>query len=292
MVWIPNHAKDDPKRGLDPVLSMEKGKKILNKENETVDYASLQEKLEQAIAQRIPNRASYGVAFSGGLDSGLLAHLLLKHNPAMPLVVVGFPESKDVERATLLSEKWGAQLVTRTLNEKEFEKHHRLAGKLLQTEDPLQRTLGAVNLSIAQWASENRINTLFLGSGADELFCGYGAFDAMREDPKGCEKLRKEKVENVNTHDVQREVLCARHYGIRLESPYLDEAFMKEAMKTPAIQNLQGKYGKLRKGILRTLAEKMGAPKEIIEEPKKAMQYGSGAIKALKSSHIEDVLDL
>jgi asparagine synthase (glutamine-hydrolysing) len=271
---------------------MEKGKKTLTKENGPVDYTSLQEKLEQAIAQRIPNRASYGVAFSGGLDSGLLAYLLLKQNPTIPLVVVGFPGSKDVERATILSEKWGAKLVTRTLNEKEFEKHHRLAGKLLQTEDALQRTLGAVNLSIAQWASENRINTLFVGSGADELFCGYDAFNAMREDPKGCEKLRKNKVENVHTHDVQREVICARHYGIRLESPYLDEAFMKEALKTPAIQNLQGKYGKWRKGILRTLAEKMGAPKEIIEEPKKAMQYGSGAIKALKSGNVEHVLDL
>jgi hypothetical protein len=33
---------------------------------------------------------------------------------------------------------------------------------------------------------------------------------------------------------------------------------------------------------LRTLAEKMGAPKELVERPKKAMQYGSGTAKALR----------
>jgi asparagine synthase (glutamine-hydrolysing) len=261
---------------------MEEGKKISKKGSGAIDYPTLQATLEMSIEQRIPIRATYGVAFSGGLDSGLLAFLIRKRNPNVPLVVVGFPGSPDVERATALAQKWKIPLLAKTLTEKEVEKHYRLAGKLLQTEDTLQRTLGAVNLSIAQWANENWITTLFVGSGADELFCGYWAFDALRENPKECEKLRKEKVVNVDEHDVKRENVCARHYGIRLEAPYLDPVFVQAAMKIPAIQNLEGHYGKWRKGVLRTLAEKMGAPKELVERPKKAMQYGSGTAKALR----------
>lgn len=260
---------------------MEKGKKTLSKGNERIDYDALQETLEKSIEKRIPIRTTYGVAFSGGLDSGLLSYLIRKRNPNVPLIVVGLPGSIDVERATALATGWEAKLIVRTLTEKEVEKNARLAGKLLMTEDALQKTLGSVNISIAQIARESGINTLFVGSGADELFCGYGAFDALRDDPKGCEKLRKDKMENIEEHDVKREKICAKQYGIHIEAPYLDPAFVQLAMKIPAIQNLSGKYGKGRKAVLRTLAEKMGAPKELVERPKKAMQYGTGAAKAL-----------
>ena len=89
---------------------------------------------------------------------------------------------------------------------------------------------------------------------------------------------------NVNEHDVKREIRCANEYEITLHAPYLDETFAALALKVPALENLQGKYGHVRKNTLRVLAEKMGVLKEIVHAPKKAMQYGSGTQKAIKRS--------
>ncbi len=225
-----------------------------------------------------------GVCFSGGLDSGTLAQVIRKFSTKAVLVVVGTPGSVDVGRAEFWSKKWKMRLVKKELSPEKIKENYALAGTILEKKDHIQQTLGAVNLSIAQLAHENGIKTLFVGSGADELFCGYGAFEKCRNNPIECERLRKEKVENVEAHDVMREKKCADHYGITLHAPYLDAEFAKEALKIPAIQNLQGKYGKWRKNALRTLAEKMGVPEEIVTAPKKAMQYGSGVAKVVKKA--------
>jgi len=160
-------------------------------------------------------------------------------------------------------------------------KNYALAKKILKTKDELQCTLGSVNISIAQLAQREGVRVMLVGSGADELFCGYGAFDACRENEKECEKLRAEKVANVDDHDVKREKLCAEKFGVEVHAPFLEKKFAKLAMQIPAIENLRGKYGKIRKNSLRVLAERMKVPKEITRAPKKAMQYGSGARKVI-----------
>lgn len=255
-----------------------------NPQTPAVDYPALEEKLVAAIQKAIPKNETIGIACSGGLDSGILASIARNYSKKIVLVVVGIPGSVDVQRTETLAKKWKMKLVKSILTPEQINQKYELAGKILKKKDHLQQTLGAVNLSIAQLAHQKDIHILMVGSGADELFCGYAQFDQHRDNPSECQKLRKEKVENVNEHDVEREIKCAQHYGITLHAPYLDEAFAREAMKIPAIQNLQGKYGKDRKAILRTLGEKMNVPTEIIQRPKKAMQYGSGVAKTLGKS--------
>ena len=246
-----------------------------------VDYAGLKKSLEKAVAKRIPAKGKVGVAFSGGIDSGIIAFLVRKKNPNTQLLAVGTSTSLDFIRAEAIAKKWKVKLVKKVLDKKEITAKYALAGKILKTSDHLQKTIGVVNLSVAELAHENGIQTLFVGSGADELFCGYAVFEECRNDTEKCEKLRTQKVENVEEHDVQREKKCARHYSIEVQAPYLDADFAERALKVPALQNLTGKYGKLRKNTLRVLGEKLKLPKEMISAPKKAMQYGSGVAKAL-----------
>ena len=252
-----------------------------SKTTKKIDYASLQEKLENAVKKRIQKNETVGIAFSAGIDSGTIAYIVRKFSKKAVLLTVGVKGSADIARAEPFAKKWNMKWAKKMLTPADIEKKYALAGKVLKTEDQLQRTLGAVNLSIAELASKHGIKTLFVGSGADELFCGYAAFDLVRNDPKACEKLRSEKVNNVEEHDVKREIQCGKHYGVKVVAPFLDEIFSNEALKIPAIENLQGKYGNVRKNALRVLAEKMGVPAEMVSAPKKAMQYGSGVNKAI-----------
>ena len=248
-----------------------------------IHYAQLQKKLEEAVHQSLPTGEKVGVAFSGGLDSGTIAFIAKTFSPNVVLLVVGTRGSMDIARAVPLAQGWGVPIHVKELTEGEINYYAARAARVLDTTDFLQVTLGSVNLAIMEWAHAKGIRHVLGGSGADELFAGYAAFEQCRGDAGACEQLRTEKVENVETHDVMREVLCAQEYGITLHAPYLEEEFMKEALAIPAIENLEGKYGEIRKNVLRTLAEKMGVPHAIVSAPKKAMQYGSGVRKTRKN---------
>lgn len=256
-------------------------KKTLKSEGTRDHYAAMQEALEQAVKKNTLNAEKIGVAFSGGVDSGVIAFLAGKFSKNVVLLSVGLSTSSDLARVKPLAKKMKMKIATHILNEKEIMENYTRAKKILKTDDELQCTLGAVNVSIAKLAQEKGIRVVLVGSGADELFCGYGAFDRVRNDEKACEKLRAEKVENVEEHDVKREKACAKAFGIEVRAPFLEKEFAALALQIPAIENLRGKYGKIRKNSLRTLAEKMGVPREMVEAPKKAMQYGSGAQKII-----------
>jgi asparagine synthase (glutamine-hydrolysing) len=221
------------------------------------------------------------VAFSGGVDSGIVAHVVKKFSPGAVLLTVGVKNSADLIRAQKIAKKMNMKWVKKIISEKEIRQKYVQAKKILKLRktDHLQQTLGVVNLCIAELAQREKISTLFVGSGADELFCGYAAFEKVRNSDSECEKLRKEKVKNVFEHDVKREVTCGKAFGVQVVAPFLDEKMSMEALKVPAHANLTGKYGKIRKNVLRMLGEKMGVLKEVVNEPKKAMQYGSGVSK-------------
>lgn len=242
---------------------------------------NLLEALLRAVSKNVPPKEKFGIAFSGGIDSGVIAFLAGKFSKNATLLSVGFPTSSDLARVKPLANKMKMKIITHTLTEKEIVENYAQAAKLLKTKDELQCTLGAVNISIATLAQKKGLRIVLVGSGADELFCGYGAFEQVRDDEKTCEKMRAEKVANVEEHDVKREKICAEAHGVEVRAPFLEKEFVKVAMQIPAIENLQGKYGKIRKNHLRLLAEKMGVPREIVEAPKKAMQYGSGARKVI-----------
>ncbi len=263
-------------------MSPRSSKKSPASEKTRISYVQLGKLLNAAIAKRIPSNEKFGIAFSGGLDSGLLAFCTRKLSKKAILLTVGTKGSPDLVRAAPLVKKWKMKWAKKELSHEMIAESYALAGKILKKKDHLQQTLGAVDIAIAQLAKEEGIYTLFVGSGADELFCGYGAFDSCRGNEKKCERLRAEKMKNIHAHDVKREEMCAAHFGISIHAPYLDEAFAAEALRVPALYNLEGKYGKWRKNALRMLAEKAGAPREIVTAPKKAMQYGSGTQKALE----------
>lgn len=291
MVWIPyqhskakmleiKHFKTIPLK-----MEMNRVKKTLENKDRVLDekrYAALQAALENAVKKNIPANETFGIAFSGGLDSGIIAHVARKFSKKIVLLVVGTKESKDVARAKMLAQQMKMKIVVHVLNEKEIMENYARAEKILNTHNYLQCTLGAVNLAIAKLAQDEGLKHVFVGSGADELFCGYAVFDAVRNDSEACEKLREEKVKNVHVHDVEREKKCAEKYAITLQAPFLDDDFAKRAMEIPAIENLKGKYGGLRKNVLRMLGEQMNVPEEIVRAPKKAMQYGSGVSKWTK----------
>lgn len=216
------------------------------------------------------------VAFSGGLDSGILAARL-----DAPLYVVGFPGSHDVAAARSAADRLGADLRVVDLD----------AGTLEAAVPTVARATGrrnAMDLSIAlplfllsERVAADGFERLALGQGADELFGGY----AKVADPAGDSRLEAETVRGARREVLQtlpeglpRDVLAVRAGGLEPVFPLLHDRVIGAALALPG-DGLVSPAGE-RKHALR-LAAREWLPDAVAFREKKALQYGSLASREL-----------
>lgn len=102
-------------------------------------------------------------------------------------------------------------------------------------------------------------------------------------------------LKSLQNDQIIRERKMAHHLGLDLIYPFLDSEIITRAeyypLTTHIEQTRQGEF--IRKALLRKLAQKLGLSKDIAEQPKKAIQYGSGTVKLLriiaKSSNYQNI---
>ncbi|MBI2650951.1 hypothetical protein HYX01_00585, partial [Candidatus Woesearchaeota archaeon] len=78
--------------------------------------------IEKAIINRIKNLKKFGILFSGGIDSTLIALICKKHNCNFTCFTVGIENSQDIEYAKVIAQKYNFSLEYRVLTLEEFEK--------------------------------------------------------------------------------------------------------------------------------------------------------------------------
>lgn len=228
--------------------------------------------LREAVAAALGSVSVDGlaIAFSGGVDSAILAALL-----DAPLYVVGFPESHDVEAARTAARRLDRDLEVVTLD------HGRLAAAVPRVAGATRRR-NAMDLSIAlplyclaEAAAADGVERLAVGQGADELFGGYAKVANAAADPRvAAETVRGARREQVDTLPVQlpRDVLAIRAGGLEPVAPLLADRVVEAALGLPEA-GLVSPAGE-RKYALR-LAARAWLPDPIAFRGKKAMQYGS-----------------
>jgi len=210
------------------------------------------------------------IAFSGGLDSAILAARL-----DAPLYTVGFPGSHDIEAA-----RTAAALLDRELTVVELDSD-RLKAAVPDVVAATGRT-NAMDVQIALplyvLAEEVRADgyeRLLLGQGADELFGGYAKVARAPEDPRvAAETVRGARREMVGTLPAQleRDVLALWAADIQPVVPLLSDSVVRAALTLPgrALVTARGE----RKWALRR-AVRPFLPDRIAFREKKAVQYGS-----------------
>jgi len=226
--------------------------------------------LEEAIVTAVALRSDEGVmAFSGGVDSGLIAALA-----RLPCVTVGIEGSHDARWAAKAARMMGLDLAIVSPTEKEVaEALVQVVRVIPDPTNPVEASIAATLYFAAAWAAEHGHTRILAGQGADELFGGYARYLSS---PDLAAELERDFAD-LGRQGARDQAVAALH-GAYISMPYLDTRVVRAARSIPAAERVRGG---VRKYPLRMVAQEY-IPAEIARAEKKAMQYGSGIWRTIQ----------
>ncbi len=232
--------------------------------------------LLNAIGRAVKKRlyTPCGIAFSGGVDSSLIA--ALSHDPE--LYSVGMAGSHDIVQAEKASKELGL--------EDKLHLHEFTMGELessvpdviyaVESCDPQKVSIALPLFLAAKDAHVDGIRVMFSGQGADELFAGYKRYESLNTDE--LELALRKDLENIAENNLERDDAATMANAVELRVPYLDREVVELALRiAPELKIRNG----ARKYILRLAAGEV-LPHDIAWKEKKAAQYSSGFYSALE----------
>ena len=227
---------------------------------------------------------SVAIAFSGGLDSSVVALLAKSIGLDVQLISVGLKDQPDVIFSKKAAKALDLPLLLQIYDTSSLEESLSKVLWLIEEPNVINACIAIPFLWLAETASNLGFPILLAGQGADELFGGYQKyltiFDNLGSD--AVEQQMFYDVENSYENNFQRDNQVSSYYNIELRFPFIDTSVIDFALRLPLRFKINSPQDKMRKIILRNVAKNLGIPTLIADKPKKAIQYTTGVTKALK----------
>ncbi|MBI2530204.1 MAG: diphthine--ammonia ligase [Candidatus Diapherotrites archaeon] len=248
-----------------------------NKFNLQQNAEKIRELLSNAMKMRIPER-KFGLLFSGGIDSALIAGALKEGRQKFRCYfafIGGDSRPKDLEYAQGAAKALGIELELVRVEMDEFEKELPKIVNLIESANPTRVGVASVNYFACRKAHADGCKVIFSGLGADELFAGYARFKESKNINADCLSALMQMHEN----DLYRDDVASMENSVELRLPFLDSELAGFALNVPEKFKIN-KSGN--KAVLREIGKGIGLPKEIYERKKLAAQYGSNFDRAIE----------
>lgn len=239
--------------------------------------------IQKAVSQTVTSK-KIAVAFSGGVDSTLVAKVCSDLGYDVTLLTIGFAKSHDI-------------LFSREVNKFLKLPHHILEidpDKFDGISKKIRSAIKTDNLSwnenciafyhVAKLADSLGLDTVVTANGIDELFCGYNGYrDAIKDGEEKVKELMDSKLEN-ELKMMKAVNLVSSEFSVKILQPLLSPDFVSYAKAVPISEKISGPDDLQRKHIIRRLASHIGVPEISATKRKKALQYGSMIHKTLMKS--------
>lgn len=247
--------------------------------------------LETKIAHKLINRISDsvrlcmpdcdGIAFSGGIDSALIASVATSLNPRIELYTIGMSGSHDIKQAERAATLLGLhdRLHICECAPADIKSAIPQVVRAIGSTSPVAVGIGLCMYFVSRCAHVRGDSVLLTGQGADELFAGYKRYEQAFDDGGLDRELKKDLL--ALPDQVARDAAVAQLNGVKLRMPMLCPDVVDLARKIDVRLKIRRGDGYVRKYILRKASEEH-LPAEIAEAPKKAAQYGTGIQNALR----------
>ena len=227
-------------------------------------------RVDEAIGtalEAVDSDLEVAVAFSGGVDSALVAELL-----DAPCYVVGFPGSNDIEAARSAADAMGRDLEVVELTHEDLERAIPPVAHAIGRTNAMDVGIALSLFLVAEAVAADGYDALAVGQGADELFGGYEKVVHLDHRVEA-ETTREAVREQIHTlpEQLPRDVLALEAAGVEPVAPLLHDSVVDAALRLPP-ELLADE--EIRKRALRQVASEY-LPVAVATREKKAVQYGS-----------------
>lgn len=234
--------------------------------------AELTSVMKHVIEEMVSGK-DIAVAFSGGLDSGIVAAVAKEYANSVRLYTAGVENAYDVVASEELSRTLGIEWEHISISDADLEQNVREMISVTGTVNPITLSFEIPLFYVSKSARERYI---IGGQGADELFAGYSKYIGLSENDLK-DRMEADMVNLLNVTLVHERAV-SEHFSKTIFYPYLDRRVMDVVGRIDMKDMIPGE---IRKENLRKVAEAIGQP-EVAEKKKKAAQYGSGAMNLLR----------
>jgi len=230
----------------------------------------LAELLRCAIAESLEDRVA--IAFSGGLDSTLIATLAAR-DADTELFTCGTERSDDVRVAEEVAFILNLPLRKAIMGEDEILDTYQKCYEIVPAELPKVELLVPV-YKCAEAAKACGHDVILFGSAAEELFVGYERYYSYLSEGKDLDSVLRGEFKELRNREIAWVTKVCRRFGLEARFPFYKkelEAFVRAIPLEVLMEDRERK-----KGILREAGKLLGVPDIALRRKKRAMQYGSG----------------
>jgi asparagine synthase (glutamine-hydrolysing) len=244
----------------------------------------LQNLLEYSVQQRVLGLKEVAVAFSGGLDSSIIAFLAKKSKANVHLVHVSLECQEETETARLVAEELELPMHVCMFKEESLEGIVPRIIELIEEPDPIKTSIGIPMYWAAEKTAEMELKVLLAGQGADELFGGYKRYvdNYLACGPTETVRIIFDDIAGLHKANFERDFKLCNFHGVELRLPFASYKIAEFAKDLPLELKIERKQDSMRKLVLRQTAENLGLSQLVTRRPKRAIQYATGVDKALK----------
>ena len=237
----------------------------------------LSEILYKSVDKHIRKDINFGLAFSGGIDSSLIAFLCKKLKRNFKLYTISIGEGEDLIWARKIASNLKLPITTKIINYDEAYETIKNVTKILNHNHPVMIGIGCTPYTVFNLIKNDKLEHVVTGLGSDTLFCGFEKHKRAFEENRIEEEILH-GLENIYPNDVERDLKLAKLFNLKLICPYLDKDVVNYSLKIDPKLKINGEEKKI---ILRELALNFGLKREFSNRKKLAAQYGSGFDKAI-----------
>ena len=231
-------------------------------EEETRIYAILDEVISQCEADWL--------SLSGGLDSSIIGHFIKDRSPKAIVVITEDFIASDLSYSQIVSKHLGIPLEIHNVSTEQILDGIKNTIKILKNFNDIEIRNSVVMYVSLDALNKKGVKSVLTGDGADEIFAGYNFLLKKSETELTDELNRIKKIMHFSSQEI------AKNFGIKIESPFLDDRVMEFAQSIPLSMKVEQRNQKVfGKYILRKTFEEY-LPTSIVWREKSPMQEGAG----------------